>query len=202
MNLPWVSLAAIGVGALISITGTLLLLIAAFRRSVVWGLVVLLAPLGNLIFTCKYWTEAKAGFLASIIGAVIALGGFCTIPEVQASIWKAADVHGATPTPAPAPDLTAQIQEHRQRLEGQQAAFAKDGVELTRQYQALEAQRKTLKSADTAAIIKFNEAAAAYQARNATRKQMQQQIETTQRELDALLDTRARNTAPHVPAKK
>jgi len=202
MNLPWVSLAAIGIGAIISTIGTILLLIAAFRRSVIWGLVVLFVPLGNIVFVCKYWAEAKAGFLASIIGAIVALGGFFTIPEVQANFLKTADVKAAAAAPPKAPDLNAQILEHRQTLETLQGAFARDGAELTQQYKALDAQRKALKQADTAAIMKFNEAAAAYQARNAARKQMQQQIETTQRELDTLLDTRARNAAPPAPAKK
>jgi glutaredoxin len=199
MNFPWLNLGAIAIGALISTIGTILLLVAAFRQSILWGLIVLLAPLGNIVFTCLHWAEAKAGFLATIVGAVVCVGGFLTIPQVQSDLWKFASNPTAAATPASkAPDIDAQILEHRQRLEASQGAFAQDGVELTKQYQALELQRKALKPADTAAITKFNEAAATYQTRNAARKQMQAQIETTQRELEGLLDTRARKAAPSI----
>jgi len=209
MNFPLINIIAIGAGAIIATVGTLLLLIAAFRQSILWGLAVLFAPLGNVVFACRHWTEARTGFMASIIGAAICLGGAYTIPEFQAHFWKA-----LTPaTTASAPDMNTQIQQHRQQLETLQAAFAQDGAELTKEYQALEAQRKALKPTDTEAIAKFNVAAAAYQARNAKRKQMQQEIDTVQRELAALLETRARNevanqkkvvmyTTSHCPACK
>ena len=200
MNFPLVSIIAIGAGALIATVGTLLLLIAAFRQHFLWGLAVLLAPFGNVVFTCMHWAEARAGFLASVIGAGICLGGAYSIPEVQAHFWKA--INPAPGASASAPDLGAQIADHRQQLEPLQAAFAQDGADLTKQYQALEAQRKALKPGDAAAITKFNESAAAYQARNAKRKQMQQQIDTLQRELTAMLETRARNEAEAANRKK
>jgi glutaredoxin len=107
--------------------------------------------------------------------------------------------HGQSVVPD---DLSAQIQAHRQKLEALQATFSLDGVEITKQYQALDAQRKALKPDDAAAITKFNEAAAAYQAKNTARKQMQGQIETTQHELDTLLDTRSRQAAKGTSNKK
>jgi glutaredoxin len=96
--------------------------------------------------------------------------------------------------------LNTQIQACRAQLESLQETFAQEGPELARQYKALEAQRKTLKPTDTAAITKFNESAAAYQARNAAGRQMQQQIAITQKQLDDLLDARTRATAASAPA--
>jgi glutaredoxin-like YruB-family protein len=202
MSLPWYNLAAIGIGALIATIGGILLLIAAFRQSIVWGLVVLLAPLGNLVFTCLHWAESKSAFFASLIGTVILFAGAFTIPDVQAQLWQIAAFKGGLHPASSAPDLNTDIQNHRQQLDSLQAAFTQDGADLTRQYQALDAQRKALKPADTAAIAKFNEAAAAYQARNAARKQMQQHIATTQQELEALLDTRSRNATQAAASKK
>ncbi|MEP6671580.1 MAG: glutaredoxin domain-containing protein [Chthoniobacter sp.] len=202
MNFPLVNIAAIILGLIISTIGTIMVLVAAFRESVIWGLVVLFAPLGNLIYTCMHWAEAKAGFLASVIGGAICAAGLLTIPEIQTQLLTAYHLKAPGSAEKKAPDLTAQIQEHRQHLEALQGAFAQDGTELTKQYQALDAQRKALKPKDTAAITIFNEAAAAYQARNTARKQMQQQIETTQHELEALLDARSRNATPGASGKK
>ncbi len=210
MNFPLVSLIALGVGALIATVGTILLLIAAFRRSIIWGLVVLLlGGLGALIYTCLHWTEARAGFLVSFVGTVICLGGIFTIPEAQERFWQMTNlkVLAATPAPAtPAPIdpavLNAQILDRRQHLTALQVAFAQNGVELTKQYQALDAQRKALKPGNTAAITKFNEAAAVYQARNAERKRMQQEIEAAQKEYDALVQTRSHAGAGAVVAGK
>jgi glutaredoxin len=198
MSFPLVNILAIGAGAIIATAGTLLLLVAAFRRGVLWGLAVLFVPLGNVIFACRCWTEARTGFVAGLLGAAICLGGACTIPEIQEHFWEAIR-HAPT---ARVPDLSVQIQEHREQLEALQAAFAQDGLELTREYQTLEKQRRELKPTDAAAIGKFNEAAAAYQARNAHRKQLQQDIQKAQQELAALLDTRARNEAIEAANRK
>ncbi|MDR3406502.1 MAG: glutaredoxin domain-containing protein [Chthoniobacter sp.] len=199
MNLPLVNLTAVSLGLIFFLIGTIVLIGAAFRQSWVWGLIVLFAPFGNLVYTCKYWAEAKSGFLGSIIGLALFVGGMVSAPNFQAEWSKVASFKFGGAAEKKAPDLTAQIQEHRQHLEALQASFALDGADLTKQYQALDAQRKTLKPKDTAAITKFNAAAAAYQARNTARKQMQQQLDTAQRELTALLDARSRNAAPSVP---
>jgi glutaredoxin-like YruB-family protein len=91
--------------------------------------------------------------------------------------------------------LDTQILDQRQKLEALQSAFAQNGAQLTAEYQALDAQRKALKQGDTAAITKFNVAAADYQTRNQQRKQMQQDIDAGQKQLDALLDARSRAAA-------
>jgi hypothetical protein len=200
MNLPWLSLAAIILGGMLAMAGTVLLVMAAFRRSAGWGMIVLLVPLGNIIFACLNWAEARRGFVAALFGMAICLGGFFSIPDVQANLWNTVDPK--PPTATPPPDLDAQIQSHRQQIDTLQATFAQDAITLTGEYKALAAQRKALKPGDTAAIVKFNEAAAGYQTRNSAHKQMRQQIDTLQLELEGLLDTRARNAAAGAAPKR
>jgi glutaredoxin-like YruB-family protein len=120
-----------------------------------------------------------------------------TVPGLQDQVMKAVmeKAHAKANAAPKGPDIDAEIADHRARLETLQATFSLDGADLTKQYQALDAQRKALKPNDTAAITKFNETAAAYQTRNTARKQMQQQIDSTQHELDALLDKRSRENA-------
>jgi glutaredoxin len=188
------SVIAIVLGLILALIGTIIVWVAAFRQHVIWGLVAVFAPLGKTIFACVHWGEAKGGFLSLSIGMILCIGGAFTIPDLKANLMKQYH-HEAGGTQVKEPDLNAQIQEHRQQLETLQGAFAQDGVELTKQYQTLDAQRKALKPGDSGAVTKFNEAAAVYQARNTARKQMQQQIDATQRELETLLDTRSRNPA-------
>jgi len=53
----------------------ILLLIQAFKESVVWGLVYLLVPFGALVYIVKYWDQAKDLFLKSLIGGAVYLAG-------------------------------------------------------------------------------------------------------------------------------
>jgi glutaredoxin len=198
MDVPAVSLIAFLGGACVALIGTIFLLIAAFRQSIIWGLVALFVPLGSLIYTCLHWADARTAFLAKVIGTGICFAGLFSIPGVQQQFWSGFNAgHAAAAAAAAGPNLDQQIQDQRQKIESLQAAFAQDGVELTKQYQLLGAQRKALKPGDTAAIAKFNEAAAAYQARNLRRKQMQQEMDAAQKHLDSLLDERSRAAAAH-----
>ena len=187
-----------GGGATIYLVGVIRMLILAFSESLGWGLVVLFLPFGNLIYACRRWKDAKLGFLANVLGAGILGAGLFTDPAVQARFAELTSrftgVHATAATPA---DLDAQIQDQRQKLETLEATFSQDGADLTKQYQALDAQRKALKPGDTATIAKFNQAAAVYQTRNSQRKQMQQDIAAGQKQLEALLDGRSRAAAAH-----
>ncbi|EDY15808.1 hypothetical protein CfE428DRAFT_6661 [Chthoniobacter flavus Ellin428] len=199
MNASWLSLAVLGIGLLLGVICTILLVVVAFQKKFLWGIAVLFVPFASLIFTCLNWKEAKFPFLGIMLGGALIGGAIAMTPAASEAFWKQYNAqlalqHGQPPPPA-ATDLNAQIQEHRQRLETLQATFAQDGAEMTKQYQDLDAQRKALKPGDTAAITKFNETAAAYQTRNTARKLMVQQIATTQHELDELLDKRSRANA-------
>jgi glutaredoxin len=183
----------LGLGVLVALIGVVLLLIAAFRQSAVWGLVTLFIPCGHLVFVCMHWARAKTGFLTNLAGVLICVGAIFTVPDAKAMLLQKSGLPFAgAATPAPKVDLNAQIQQQRTKLEGLQAAFASYGQDLPGQYQALEKRRKALKPGDEAAIGQFNQEVAAYQARNARHKQIRQEIEGTQRDLDALLDARSR----------
>ncbi|HEY9730826.1 MAG TPA: hypothetical protein V6C89_02875 [Drouetiella sp.] len=63
------------IGLVAYLVATMFLIIAAFRTSVLWGLVALMVPCGNIIFAVCRWKEARTSFLASIISlAAVAVG--------------------------------------------------------------------------------------------------------------------------------
>jgi len=178
-------------GLLLATGASIVVLINAFRQHVGWFLLVFFVPFGNVIFACVHWAETKVSFALSLVGVGMIVGGALAVPEMRLLMMKDARAKMGI-TEQKAPDLTAQIQEHRDKLESLQGTFAQDGVTLTKEYQQLDAQRKALKPGDTEAVAKFNEVAAAYQAKNTARKQMQQQMDTLQKELDGLLEARSR----------
>jgi glutaredoxin len=96
--------------------------------------------------------------------------------------------------------LTAYIQESRNRIEVLERQFVTQGVELTKQYSALEARRTKLKASDAAAVERFNAEAAAYQAQNAAHKAVAQELETARQTLQTLLDKRSKLQQAAKPA--
>lgn len=65
-------LICMAVGFLLSLIGSIMFLVAAFRVSVLWGLAVLfLSPFANIIFLTKYWYEAKQAFLLQLFGMLM-----------------------------------------------------------------------------------------------------------------------------------
>lgn len=197
----WVCVAIIILGGIISLGAAIVLLINAFRQHVGWFFLVLCVPFGAMIFASVHWAEAKASYMFRWIGTILIVVGLLGIPGTREQTLKQVKASLGM-TEVKGPDLTAQIQEHRNQIETLQAAFARNGTALTQQYQQLDAQRKALKPGDTEAIQKFNEAAADYQARNGLRKQMQEKIASLQTELDGLLETRSRTAAAKVASQK
>lgn len=208
MALPIFTLALIGLGLLALIAGGLITLISAFRESILWGLIVIFAPFGNLIFTCCHWGRARIGFLTTIAGAAMIAGGVLTTSNFGDQIAQGLNERFPghdfkfveKPKAPPVEDLNSQIAEKRKALEDLQAAFAHAGRDLPAKYQQLEQRRKSLKADDQAAITKFNEEAAVYQAQNQHLKVMQQQIAGTQAALDQLIDARSRAAVAKRPA--
>jgi glutaredoxin-like YruB-family protein len=202
MSLPVVSIVLLSFAVLVALVGTIIMLVAAFRQSVPWGLVVLFVPAGNLVFTCVHWAEARLGFLVSIASSVFLFGGIFTIPGASDMLIDAGKAKLGMQPPPSAPkaptvaDLSTQIAEQRKKVEELQGTFATVGQDLPAQYQQLEKRRTGLKAADQAAITKFNEDAAAYQAKNKKQKEVQQELTIAQTVLDQLLDARLRAAAP------
>jgi len=206
MSLPVISIVLLSFAVLVALVGAIIMVVAAFRQSMPWGLVVLFVPAGNLVFTCVHWAEARLGFLVSITSSVFLFGAIFTIPEARDKLMDAGKAKlGMQPSPpAAAPnapktstvaDLSTQIADQRKKVEELQGAFANAGQDLPAQYQQLEKRRIALKAADQAAITKFNEDAATYQARNRKHKELQQELTIAQTVLDQLLDARLRAAA-------
>jgi hypothetical protein len=64
----------IAVGGIVSLVGMVILLIAAFRVSLGWGLALLFLSwlvVPFVVFLVKYWSEARTGFLISIGGWIL-----------------------------------------------------------------------------------------------------------------------------------
>lgn len=86
MTLAWL---LIVLGGLASLVGGFMLVVAAFRVSVGWGLALLflswlVVPL--VLFLVKFWPEAKRGFLISIGGWVVsAIGWFIVVGSVAST---------------------------------------------------------------------------------------------------------------------
>jgi len=196
------SLIVMTLGLLLACGASIKVLINAWRKHFGWALVVFFVPLGNLVFACIYWAETKVSFILSFVGLAMMFGGAFAVPEVREVFMKDLRMKMGVTEKAKAPDLAAQIQTQRNKIEALQGKFAQEGNELTKLYQQLEVQRKALKPKDTDGITKFNAAAAAYQTRNTARKEMQQQMDALQKELDRLLEERSRETAATTRAGK
>lgn len=59
------------VGGVISLVGSVGLVVAAFKEDIVWGLLVLLVPCASLVFIVKHWDVAKGPFLTSLAGILL-----------------------------------------------------------------------------------------------------------------------------------
>ena len=198
-----VILIAMGLAALVMVVGSLMVIVAAFRQSVLWGLAYLFLPFAALVFIIKYWAEAKAGFLTSMVGFLAVIGAIFAVPEIREGFVKGstalAFLDGTTETKR---DLTAEIQVLRDRIESLEGQFAQAGPVLAREYKDLEIRRKALKAGDEAMIGRFNEDAAAYQKQNAQMKAIPQELATAKRALDGLLAERAKSAAAPAGGRK
>jgi hypothetical protein len=68
-------IALLVLGAVAALVGGLMVLVAAFRTGVLWGLACLLVPFAGLVYVLTHWEESRTGFLLNLAGlAVVALG--------------------------------------------------------------------------------------------------------------------------------
>jgi hypothetical protein len=77
------------VGLLVAIAGWIMIVVAAFRVSALWGIGSLLIPLVALIFVITHWEEGGKGFLTQLAGTAIFVMGAIIGP------------HARKPEPAP-----------------------------------------------------------------------------------------------------
>ncbi len=66
MGILGMILTLLGVG--VSLVFGIILLIQAFKESIIWGLVYLFVPFGAFVYIFKYWDNAKKPFLYSLLG--------------------------------------------------------------------------------------------------------------------------------------
>lgn len=75
--LTLVGTALVLLGLALVLVGELLFLVAAFRESLGWGLLLLFVPPLALLFLILHWSKAKAGFVLQLWGiACVVLGAW------------------------------------------------------------------------------------------------------------------------------
>jgi predicted lipid-binding transport protein (Tim44 family) len=103
MNLQMVTALS---GAVVAVTGSLMLVVAAFRTSTGWGLATLLLPGAFLLFVFAHWKEARSGFFALLLalGLIAASGAVAGRGSAPDAARRPA---GASGIAAPAAPLEA-----------------------------------------------------------------------------------------------
>jgi glutaredoxin 3 len=186
-------MAAIVVGGIIFIISGLMLLIAAFRESVLWGLGCLFVPFCSVVFLCMHWAAVRGAFMTNLISAIVMVGGFAVVgSQFEDGIRTEASKREVA-------ELTASIQEQRDRIERLEGQFATQGAEVTRQHQELTLRRAALKRGDEAALAQFNADAAAYQVKNQSQKTVKQELDLAREELSRMLGERSKLMAAAGP---
>ena len=69
------------VGVVLMIVGGIMLLWAAFKESLLWGIGSIVVPLVALIFVATHWSEAKMGFLIQLLGVILFVAGGAMTPD-------------------------------------------------------------------------------------------------------------------------
>lgn len=199
-------------GSLLTLVGTIVTVVAAFRVHVGWGLaVLLLAPFSTVAFLVVRWAEAWKGFALSLAGVVLLVGALVLHPSLLSAggvsglmsavadaqksgrapaTDKARPNNPADPAGAAAAQRAAAAEEELrlvQRLE-KQNAYTKRRAEADAMFKELSERRAKLKPGDKEATAAFNRDAARYQA-------LLEQAKAEKAELDALAATAAPTTA-------
>lgn len=84
-------------GYVIMIIGGILLVIEAFKESILWGIGCLVIPIVGLVFVVMYWDVAKKPFMIQLAGlAICFIGGVTSHRTASLSPHRpAADVRAA-----------------------------------------------------------------------------------------------------------
>lgn len=68
-------LALAGIGLVVGLVGAIWLIVAAFKESLIWGLLVLLVNPAGLIFALTNWEKGGKPFLLNVAGVVMMFAG-------------------------------------------------------------------------------------------------------------------------------
>jgi glutaredoxin len=183
----------LGLGCLVAFVGAILMLIAAFRESLAWGLGSLLVPFVSLIFAIAHWAEAKRGFLLQLLGACLMGGGVFAAfgsnqaGQLKAQFAQAAGEHFTFAQAAPAGTTEQQRAAKEEEIRAVEQQLAGLSAKVNADYVALSARRAKLGS-DQAAITAFNQQAADYQAAKSQLETMNARLVALRAEEAALSD--------------
>ena len=161
------------IGGLMSLVGTIKVILAAFRLSILWGLAYLFLPFASLIFWIRHWPEAREGVILSFKGLGIALiaglGFFIAFPmlpkNAQANFVKSISRSKNTAHVASSPEslpLEQPLQTAREDVKNATELTASLETKANQTYGELMEKRKTLDTKNATAVHAFNEAAAVY----------------------------------------
>src|SRR4249920_422960 len=107
------------ISVVVMLIGGVMMIVAAFRQSILWGLAYLLIPFAALVFLFKHWSEAKKGFFINLAGACAFLGCCFSFPldrpEIVSLVMNRLDPTAAAPTKKEN-DYGQAIAEKRQHL--------------------------------------------------------------------------------------
>lgn len=80
--MQFVGMACYGVGLIVALVFGIMILIQAFKTSLLWGLAYIFIPFASLVYIVKHWEDTKKPFLYSlaslplfIVGGVLASMG-------------------------------------------------------------------------------------------------------------------------------
>lgn len=178
------------ISAFVMLVGGLMMIVAAFRQSILWGVAYLLIPFAALVFLCKYWNEAKKGFFINLAGACAFVGCCFSFPQARPEILSLLMGRWDPTAAAPAKkenDYARAIEEKRQHIGLLQAELAKVTAAADVRFKELSIQRDSLNAKDTAAVLQFNVEATAYLKQVEQVKELTQKVTVANMEVDDLL---------------
>jgi hypothetical protein len=143
---------ALIVGSVILLIGLLLIAVQAFKKSILWGLAVLLIPFAALVFVVRYWQEGRNGFLVSVVGLLISAislyGGAEKEMQLEKHLDKAIETTGVDVSKIPVPEkATEAVSDLLEKRPGNveipnQAAAEAAGIDTEKDIYAIEAEEE------------------------------------------------------------
>jgi hypothetical protein len=174
--MDWLSLIFVILAIVLAGFGQLWWIIAAFRVSVPWGLLVLFIPLMPLMFLIVHWEDAKKPFLCVMLGLV------ALVPPIIMN-WETIDAkrNEIVEDILRKHDQLPPERDHSPKavLARKQAALIAHANEMNAKYADLLTRQKTLAGADDATKAAFAADTEAYAA-------LRKQVEAEKAEVEAL----------------
>lgn len=185
----------VGLGLLATLAGGIVVLVAAFRQSLAWGLSTLLVPFAALFFLFSHWREARVGFLIHLAGFLLMVGGAALDPAIREALFHVQELDLASMDLSfvreklgAAPAADPRRQSLQRRIDELDAQYSRRGSEMNAVFAALSARRQVLKTDDPAAVAAFNADAAEYQRKNAELTRVHADLAARRAELEGLAD--------------